>query len=152
MVALISAIGKLETVANPCFRRRVSGFTIGEKSLPRFQMQKPTIIDQLTNAVSAACAPVGIRKGDISTSPRGLAIPSCGIVMTLKLVDSNRVWNAVEHLSILSFGGDDERKTVKAIFEVPFGSEWQAARKLAMYIAEKRINAAIDAATTSATG
>lgn len=110
-------------------------------------MQKPTIIEQLTKAVSAACAPVGIKKAEIVVSPRGIAIPSCGIVMTLKLMESVRVWNAVEHFSILSFGGDEERKAVKILFEVPLGSEWQAAKLLAMNIAERRINAAIDAAT-----
>jgi hypothetical protein len=115
-------------------------------------MQKPTIIDQLTKAVSAACAPVGIRHTDIVVSPRGLAIPSCGIVMTLKLVDSSRVWNAVEHFSILNYGGDEERKAVKILFEVPLGSEWQAAKMLAMNIAERRVNAAIDAATGATAG
>jgi hypothetical protein len=110
-------------------------------------MQKPTMIDQLVKAVIAACAPIGIKKNDIVVSARGIAIPSCGIVMTLKLVDSHRVWNAAEHFSILGIDGDEERKAVKILFEVPFGSEWQAAKRLAMNIAERRINAAIDAAT-----
>jgi hypothetical protein len=113
-------------------------------------MQKTTIIDHLVKAVSAACAPIGIKKTDIVASPRGLAIPSCGIVLTLKLSDDrekSRVWSAVEHFSILNMGAEDERKAVRGLFEVPLGGEWQVAKMLATILAERRINAAIDAAT-----
>lgn len=120
-------------------------------------MQKPTIIDQLHKAVAAACAPIGIRKTDIIPSARGLSIPSHGIVMTLKLSgdtektrspdpDKGRVWHVVEHFSILPFGEDEERKAVRILFEAPFGSEWTAAKRLAMTLAERRIDTAIDAA------
>ncbi|NTF17394.1 hypothetical protein G6L37_03075 [Agrobacterium rubi] len=113
-------------------------------------MQKPTIIDVLLKAVSSACSPIGIKKSDIVQSARGLSIPSVGIVLTLKLSEGSekiRVWHAVEHFSILSFGDEEERKAVRILFEVPMGSEWRAAKMLAMTIAERRINAAIDEAT-----
>lgn len=115
-----------------------------------FPMQKTTIIDQLVKAVSAACAPIGIKKTDIVPSPRGLSIPSCGIVLTLQLPEDGekvRVWSAVEHFTITNFGSDDEKKAVRGLFEVPLGGEWRVAKMLATILAERRINAAIDAAT-----
>lgn len=113
-------------------------------------MQKPTVIDMLTKAVATACAPIGIKKPDILPSARGISIPSSGIVMTLKLSESAgspRVWHAVQHFSVMAFGDDEERKATKILFEVPLGSEWRAAKLLAMHIAEQKIDSAIDEAT-----
>lgn len=118
-------------------------------------MPKPTIIDQLYKAVTAACDPIGIKKTEILTSPRGISMPGLGIVVTLKLSDDKdkgRVWSAVEHFSIIPLGSDDVRKGVRVLFEIQMGKEWQVARHLALTIAQRRVDAAIDAAIESATG
>lgn len=151
MVASILAPGNPGMrLTAPASAAGILAVCLSGQSFAELNMQKPTIIDLLTKAVASACAPVGIRKSDIVASSRGLSIPSVGIVMTLKLSeesDKKRVWHAVEHFSIQAFGDEDERKAVRVLFEVPLGSEWRAARLLAMGIAERKIDAAIDAAT-----
>lgn len=114
-------------------------------------MMKPTIIDQLQKAVTAACEPIGVKKSDIISSPRGISMPGLGIVVTLKLSDDKektRVWSAVEHFSIIPLGSDEVRKGLRIIFEIQMGKEWQVARQLALIIAQRRVDAAIDAATS----
>jgi len=104
------------------------------------QMQK------FTNAVAVACAPLGVKRHEIKATARGISIPSAGVSVSAELSDGVRVWRAVSRMTVRSAAGGEDRAISAVLFEEPFEREWQVARRMALYLAEIRIDAAIDAA------
>lgn len=112
-------------------------------------MAKTTVIDRLTRAVSVAVGAIGFRQSDVIASARGVSIPSAGInVILVEGRERGRVWSATEYFSILGADDFEERKTSRVLFEIPLGQEWRVGRSLAMKLAERRIDAAIDEAVS----
>lgn len=106
-------------------------------------------VQRFGKAVTAACAPLGIKKHEVVVSGRGISIPSCGISVTGELSDGVRVWRAVSRMHVASVTGDSDRTVSAVLFEEPFEREWQVARRIALYVAEVRIDAAIDEAVAA---
>ena len=108
-------------------------------------MAKTTIIERLMRSVTVAVGAIGLKGADVVSSARGLSIPSVGITVALvESRDKGRVWSATEYFSILGADDFEERRTSRVLFEVPLGQEWRVGRALAMKLAERRIDAAID--------
>lgn len=103
-------------------------------------------LQRAVSAVAAACAPLGVKRHEIVVSGRTIAIPSCGISVTAELSEGVRVWRATSRMQVASVTGDGERTLSAVLFEEPFEREWQVARRIALRIAETRIDAAIDEA------
>lgn len=108
--------------------------------------QVPTPVQRFSKAVAAACAPLGIKSHEIMVSARGISIPVAGLTVTADLSNGARVWRGVNRMQVLSVTDDVERAITTVLFEEPFEREWQVARRIAVHIAESRIDAAIDAA------
>lgn len=107
-------------------------------------------MQRIVRAVAAACAPLGIKRHEIVASGRSIRIPSCGLSVTAELSNGVRVWRATSRMQVASVTGEGERTVATVLFEEPFEREWQVARRIAMQIAESRIDAAIDEACGAA--
>lgn len=108
--------------------------------------KKNGIIENLAKAVAAACAPLGIKPADVLPTPTGIVVPTVGITVSAELVNNKRMWTATETFSVVSLDGDDERLQRRTLFQEPLDKEWQLARRLALLVATRRIDAAIDEA------
>ena len=106
----------------------------------------PNPVQRFSKAVAAACSPLGVKKHEIMVSGRGISIPNAGLTVTADLSDGARVWRAVSRMTVQSVRGDADRVITTILFEEPFEREWQVARRIAMHIAQTRIDAAIDEA------
>jgi hypothetical protein len=109
--------------------------------------KKNGIVDNLAHAVAAACGPLGVKIEHVELTPLGIVVPILGVSVTAELVDNKkRVWSATETFAIASLDGDDERLQTRTIFQEPLDKHWQIARRLALLVATRKIDAAIDAA------
>lgn len=107
----------------------------------------PTQVQRIRRAVAAACSPLGIKEHDIIVSARGISVPSAGLSLSAELSGGVRVWRAANRFHVMSVLPETEREMTTVLFEEPFEREWQVARRIALHIAETRIDAAIDEAT-----
>lgn len=108
-------------------------------------MRAASPIVRFRNAVAMACRAVGVPDDGILVSANGIAIPEANVVISVALSDSGRVWRAVQRYMIRAVGEDDDREMTVVLFEEPLEREWAVAKRIAMRIAEGRIDAAIDA-------
>lgn len=106
----------------------------------------PNPVQRISRAVAAACAPLGIKKHEIQVTGRGISIPVADLAVTADLSNGARVWRAVSKMTVHSVRGEADRTIAMILFEEPFEREWQVARRIAMHIAQTRIDAAIDEA------
>lgn len=110
-------------------------------------MAQPTNpMQRFAKAVAAACSPLGIKPHEVVATGRGIAIPSAGVSVTAELSEGVRVWRAASRMVVRSVSGGDDRTISAVLFEEPFEREWQVARRMALHLAEVRIDAAIDEA------
>lgn len=102
--------------------------------------------DRFRKALAVALAPLGIKEEGIEVTPKGISVPEAGLAVTAELSSKGRrVWRAVSRFTIPSAAGEGLERTVTTVlFEEPFEREWAVARRIAMTIAEWRIDAAID--------
>lgn len=104
-------------------------------------------VERFRKAVAAACSPLSIGEADILVSGRAISIPAAGLHVSAELSgNGKRVWRAVSRMAVRSVSGEGERVLTEVLFEEPFEKEWQVARRIALHVAEARIDAAIDEA------
>lgn len=108
-------------------------------------MRQASPIVRFRSAVVTACRAVGVSEADVLASTNGISIPDAGIVVSVSVSDSGRVWRASQRYTVSSVGDDQEREVSAVLFEEPIGREWNVAKRIAMLLAEGRIDAAIDA-------
>jgi hypothetical protein len=107
---------------------------------------KSAVLARFRDRVAAACAPLGVTPSDVAVTGSGLALPSIGLSVSVATNDGKRVWRATQVTRVRQLGSDAEQEYRSVLFEEPFEREWAVARRLAMRLAETRVDAAIDAA------
>lgn len=99
----------------------------------------------MAKRILVAGGPLGVKSSDLTLSVRSLSIPETGIHLSIVADGGKRRWRAMlnEFVRPLDEGGQTAVSTI--LFEEPLGSEWVIAHRIAMKVAETRIDAAIDA-------
>lgn len=116
-------------------------------------MAKPSNpIPKFASAIAAACSPLGIKAHEIVATARSISIPSAGLSVSAELSNGVRVWRCESRMTVRSAVGGEDVSVPAVLFEEPFEREWQVARRMALHLAEIRIDAAIDAANAAAWG
>jgi hypothetical protein len=111
-------------------------------------MRVPAAIAKFKTSIAVACSAVGVRSDQVVVIPGGISLPDYEVSVVLVVSEGVRVWRAVERRFVSSVGEDEEVKEYSAIlFEAQIGRETIIAKRLAMRIAEMRIDVAIDSAT-----
>lgn len=100
----------------------------------------------LAKAVAVACAPLGVKADKITPTEKGIEIPQAGMAVTLALSSGQRVWRAVAKYQIHPVNEGDVSEAEIVLFAESFENIWGVAKKVAMHLAETRIDAAIDRA------
>jgi hypothetical protein len=110
-------------------------------------MRVPAAIAKFKNSIAVACSAVGVRSDQVAVIPGGITISEYEVSVILVVSEGVRVWRAVERRFVSVVGEDEETKEyTTTLFEAPIGRETSIAKKLAMRIAEMRIDVAIDSA------
>jgi len=109
-------------------------------------MRKSTPVMKLRNAVSAACKAIGLPDDAIIATPTGLSIPDAGIVVSLAISDNKRVWRATARYLVRTIEDDDFRSYSAVLSEEPLDAILPMAKRVAMKLAESRIDYALDEA------
>jgi len=107
-------------------------------------MKTVSPIVRLRNALQAACGAIGMGDEEIFADRTGVDVPGEGISLAITLSEGHRVWRAVETYTIRSVGEAEDRQFSTILFEEPVGSELWVAKRIAMKVAEGRVDTAID--------
>lgn len=108
-------------------------------------MRVPAAIVKFKQSIATACGAVGLRPDQIVVVPGGISIPDYEVSVLLVVSEGVRVWRASERRFIRILGEDEDLREYEAIlFEDKIGREAVIAKRLAMKIAEMRIDVAID--------
>jgi len=108
-------------------------------------MRIPAAILKFKQSVVTACCAVGLRHDQVVVIPGGISIPDYELSVVLVVSENVRVWRAVERRFINVLGEDEDVKEYQTIlFEDQLGRETNIAKRLAMRLAEMRIDVAID--------
>lgn len=111
-------------------------------------MKVPSAIAKLKQAVCIACRVIGLRPDQVVVIPGGISIADYEMSVLLMASGDTRIWRAVERRFVRMVGGEDELKEYETIlFEERLGREMTMAKRLAMRIAEARVDLAIDQAS-----
>lgn len=111
-------------------------------------MRVPAAIMKFKQSVITACCAVGLRHDQVCAIPGGISIPDYELSVVLVVSEGVRVWRAVEHRFVNVLGEDEDVKEYQTtLFEDQIGRETNIAKRLAMRLAEMRIDIAIDEAS-----
>lgn len=108
--------------------------------------RKPvSFLEQLHTQIVASLNAIGFDTSNVFITELGVVIPEANMQISLKTANGKRVWQCVERYSTIALNGDKE--TVKTVirFEEPMELPPVMARSIAKYVAEIRIDAALDA-------
>lgn len=95
-------------------------------------------------ALQAACSVLGLPPGAVQINGSALVIPSENIAITPELSGSTRVWLVTTTFTVGSIDGLTDREITNVLFEEPLNNIWAVSRKVALYLAERNIDIAIE--------
>lgn len=107
---------------------------------------KDTVLARFRDRIAAACSPVGVTADEVRVTGSGVSIPALGVSVVLVSDAGRRVWRATQTHRVRSLGDEEDQPFRTILFEEPFDREWAVSKRLAMKLAEFRVDAAIDAA------
>ncbi|WP_315922955.1 hypothetical protein [Mesorhizobium sp. SP-1A] len=94
--------------------------------------------------LAAACSVLGLPAEAVQINGSALLIPSENIAITPELSGNTRVWLVTTTFKVGSIDGLTDREITNVLFEEPLNDIWAVARRVALYLAERNINIAIE--------
>lgn len=94
--------------------------------------------------LAAACSVLGLPSEAVQINGSALLIPSENIAITPELSGNNRVWLVTTTFKVGSIDGLSDREITNVLFEEPLSDIWAVSRRVALYLAERNINIAIE--------
>lgn len=107
---------------------------------------KNNMMEQFHKTLVAACSAVGVPEEAIVMHGAAIVIPSENITITpgLSGVNRVRVWQITTTFTVSSIDGVSEHEVRNLIFEEPLSAFWTVSKRVALYLAEKYIENAIE--------
>lgn len=97
--------------------------------------------------VSLVLEAVGVQDSDIILTMNGISIVSYGIIISIVKNDQGKIiWKVTETHRQVMFGKNEEQEISTVLFESAWGTEWYMLKRIAMKIAEIKIDSLIDSA------
>lgn len=105
---------------------------------------KNLTMDRFRQCLVAACSVVGIPSEAIQVHGSAIVIPTENIAITPELSGNVRVWLVTTTFTVGSMDGNSDREITNVLFEEPLNSIWTVSKRVALYLAERNIDVAIE--------